>query len=68
MADDPGALQLPAIGRLDVWSVRNVRSMKHLDDQLHVIRHVPGPWEEELKKLAEQSAVSSKPQERGNYT
>ena len=51
----------PAIGRLDVWSVRNVLSVKHLDGQLQVVRYVPGWWEQELEKLAEQSVVSSKP-------
>ena len=47
----------PAIGRLDVWSVRNVLSVKHLDGQLHVIRYVAGPWEQELEKLARQQAA-----------
>ena len=47
----------PAIGRLDVWSVRNVLSVKHLDGQLHVVRYVAGPWEKELEKLAGQPAA-----------
>jgi hypothetical protein len=47
----------PAIGRLDVWSVRNVLSVKHLDGQLHVVRYVPGPWDKEPEKLAGQPAA-----------
>jgi len=51
----------PAIARLDVWSVGNVLSVKHLDGQLQVVRYVPGWWEQELEKLAEQPAATSKP-------
>jgi hypothetical protein len=51
----------PTIGWLDVWSIRKVLSVKQWNGTLRIIRYVPGPWEEELKKLAEQSAVSLKP-------
>ncbi len=51
----------PAIGRLDVWSVGNVLSVKHLDGQLQVVRYVPGWWEQELEKLAGEPAATSTP-------
>ncbi len=51
----------PAIGRLEVWSVGNVLSVKRLDGQLQVVRYVPGWWEQELEKLVEQPGVTSKP-------
>ena len=51
----------PTMGWLDVWSIRKVLSVKQWNGTLRTIQYVPGPWEEELKKLAEQSAISSKP-------
>jgi hypothetical protein len=51
----------PTLGWLDVWSIRKVLSVKRWNGTLRIIRYVPGPWEEELKKLAEQSACSSMP-------
>jgi hypothetical protein len=50
----------PSPGWLDVWNVRKVLSIKRWNGALRIIRYVPGPWEQELNKLAEQSAVSSK--------
>jgi hypothetical protein len=51
----------PSPGWLDIWSVRKVLSVKSWNGALRIIRYVPGPWEEELKKLAERSTVSPKP-------
>jgi hypothetical protein len=51
----------PTPGWLDVWNIRKVLSVKRWNGALQIFRYVPGPWEKELKKLAEQSAVSSMP-------
>ncbi len=52
----------PAIGRLDVWSVRNVLNVMHLDGQL--LRYVAGPWEQELEKLAGRELASQAASQR----
>jgi hypothetical protein len=51
----------PTMGWLDVWSIRKVLSVKQWNGTLRTIQYVPGAWEEDLKKPAEQSAISSKP-------
>jgi len=45
----------PAVGGLDVWSVRKVLSAKRWDGTLRVARYQPGQWEQELEAAAAKS-------------